>query len=271
MDQHHTNLPPNYQVLLARLKEICQADDHIVAVFLGGSYAAGTADSHSDLDLGLITTDDGHEPFLADLNSFVRRLGDPLFLETFDLANIIFFVFADGTEGEIAVGSISSFNHIHIGPYVVILDKIGILADATFPGENPTHDSQIETARRHIYWFWHDLSHFITAMSRNQLWWAHGQLEILRSICVNLALLHENITAEARGYEKLDRSLRTDLLSPLQTTFCPLDYKPMIQAMQVIIRYYRQIAPQLAQKCGIAYPDQLAEILLGQFNELVRE
>ena len=271
MDQHHRNLPPNYQVLLARLKETCEADDRIVAAFLGGSYASGTADSQSDLDLGLITTDDAHDPFLADLNSFVRRLGDPLFLETFDLTNIIFFVFPDGTEGEIVVGSISNFNRIHTGPYAVILDKSGILADATFLGENPTPESQIETARRHIYWFWHDLSHFITAMARNQLWWAYGQLEILRSICVNLTLLHEHFTAEALGYEKLDRSLRTDLLSPLQATFCPLDYKPMIQAMQVIIRYYRQIAPQLAQKHGITYPTQLAEILLGRFEELVRE
>ena len=47
----------------------------------------------------------------------------------------------------------------------------------------------METLRQQIYWFWHELSHFITAIGRGQLWWAYGQLEAMRVMCLNLARL----------------------------------------------------------------------------------
>jgi predicted nucleotidyltransferase len=36
----------------------------VAAAFLGGSYARGTADAYSDLDLGLIITDAAHADLL---------------------------------------------------------------------------------------------------------------------------------------------------------------------------------------------------------------
>jgi hypothetical protein len=81
----------------------------------------------------------------------------------------------------------------------------------------------VETLRRLVYWFWHDLSHFITAMGRGQLWWAYGQLEELRRYCVNLAHLRHNFSAEAEGYEKIEQALPIEHLSSLQVTFCPLE------------------------------------------------
>ena len=69
-----------------------------------------------------------------------------------------------------AFGRASQFTDMHVGPYRVLLDKNGILAGAVFAGYEPTQAEQIERLRRLIYWFWHDLSHFITAMARGQLW-----------------------------------------------------------------------------------------------------
>ena len=268
MDQQLTNLPENHRTLLERFRQVCLADDRIVAAFLGGSYAAGVADSHSDLDLGLITTDVAYEPFLAERNSFVRRLGEPIFLEDFDNPHNVFFILSDGTEGEIAIGSVNRFNHINIGPYKVILDKSGILAGAHFVGETPGPDNQLETTRRLIHGFWHDLSHFVTAMERNQLWWAYGQMESLRLTCIDLTRLHTDFTVEALGYEKLEQAVSIAQLYPLQTTYCPMERADMLQAMGVIIQYFRQIAPQLAQTHGIDYPDRLAEILVARYEKL---
>ena len=60
------NFPSNHQLIVDRFLAACQADAHIVAAFLGGSYANGTADAHSDLDLYLITTDEAYAEFLAE-------------------------------------------------------------------------------------------------------------------------------------------------------------------------------------------------------------
>ena len=186
-------LPHRYQVVVDRFVAVCREDPRVVAAFLGGSYARGTADPHSDLDLALLVTDEDYDDFVDGRAAFVRRLGEPLFLEDFDLAGVVFFIFSDGSECELAFGRESDSGHLYAGPAQVLLDKKGLLTEApppSWPAEAP--DDQVETLRRLIYWFWHDLSHFITAMARGLLWWAHGQLDVLRRCCVDLLRLQQD-------------------------------------------------------------------------------
>ncbi len=161
MDAQEIQQPHHHQVVVNRFVAAGQADERVVAAFLGGSYARGTADAYSDLDLGLITTDEAYQDFFAGREAFLRLLGEPVFLEDFhgDGVDIVFFIFPDGTEAELVLGRESHFNHIHRGPYRILLDKKRILAGAVFHGYEPAQAEQIETLRRLVYWFWHDLSH----------------------------------------------------------------------------------------------------------------
>jgi predicted nucleotidyltransferase len=271
MDSQDIQLSHNHQVVLNRFVAACQVDARVVAAFLGGSYARGTADAYSDLDLGLITTDMAYEDFLAGRAAFIRLLGEPLFLETFHHPNFAFFIFPDGTEGELALGRVSDFTHMNRGSYRVLLDKTALLAGAVFPGYEPTQAEQVETLRCLIYWFWHDLSHFTTAMGRGQLWWAHGQLEALRRYCVNLARLRQNFSdpdVGAEGYFKLEQALPVEQLSALQATYCRLEPDAMLQAALVIIRFYQELAPLLARTHGIPYPAELDRVMSGRLEQV---
>src|SRR5215468_11607178 len=96
MPLHH------HQVVINRFVAACQTDERVVAATLYGSCARGAADAYSDLDLGLLTTDEAYEDFLAGRAAFVRTLGEPVFLEDFDLSNIVFFILSDGTEVELS-------------------------------------------------------------------------------------------------------------------------------------------------------------------------
>jgi hypothetical protein len=51
-----------------------QADERIVAAWLGGSLAAGTADAHSDVDLRIAVADDAFDAFVTDWPSLPERL-----------------------------------------------------------------------------------------------------------------------------------------------------------------------------------------------------
>jgi predicted nucleotidyltransferase len=266
-------MPYKHQVVINRFVAACQADERVVAAFLGGSYVKGTADAYSDLDLSLITTAEAFEKFTAGREAFIRLLGEPLFLEDFDLSNIAFFIFPDGTEVELWFGSESHLNHIHSGPYRVLLDKKGLLAGAVFPEYQPAQAEQIETLRRLIYWFWHDLSHFITAMGRGRLWWAHGQLEALRRYCLNLARLRQNFSdAEVgeEGYFKVEQAIPAEQLAPLQATYCPLEQEAMLQAALVIVHFYQELASLLAQTHGITYPADLERVMVDRLEKLGR-
>lgn len=262
------HVPHPYQTVVDRFVAVCREDRRVLAAFVGGSHARGAADAHSDLDLGLITTDGDYDDFAAGRAAFVRRLGEPLFLEDFDSVGVVFFIFADGSECELAFGRESDRGQLYAGPARVLLDKKGILTAVPSPWPAAAPDDQIETLRRLVHWFWHDLSHFITAMARGQLWWARGQLDELRRYCVNLLRLQQDFSLRPEGYEKVDLTVPAGQLAPLQATYCPLEYGPMLQAGRVIVRVFRDLAPALARSHGIRYPAELERLMIERLDQL---
>lgn len=271
MDAPAAALPPNYQATLDRFVAACRADTRVVAAFLGGSYARGTADAYSDLDLGVITTDAAYADFFAEREAFIRALGVPLFLEDWNGfgVDMLFFIFPDGVEGELALGRESHFAHIHVGPYQVLLDKQGILANAVFPKPTVDPEEQRATIHRQIYWFWHDLSHhFITPLARGELWGAYGYLDEMRRTCVNLARLRHDSAAALDGYEKVEYALPVGQLAPLASTVCPLEPGDMLKAAGLIVDFYREVASELARVHGVAYPKDLDRMMSARLEQL---
>src|SRR5215472_13290756 len=271
MNTLELQMPQGHRIVVNRFVAACQEDERVVAAFLGGSYARGMNDAQSDLDLGLITSDEAYQDFFAGRKAFIRRLGEPVFLEDYhgDSGDVVCFIFADGTEGELMLGRQSHFTHIHVGPYRVLLDKQGNLERVVFSGHIPTQAEQIETLRKLIYWFWHDLlHHFITPMARGQLWSAYGGLEDMRRTCVNLTRLRQNFLAEAEGLEKVEQAVPLEQLASLQETFCQLERDTMLQAALVIVRFYQELAPSLAQEHGLTYPADLDRLLTERLAKL---
>lgn len=265
-----TQSHPSHPAVIERFIAECRADERIVAATLYGSHASGAADAHSDLDLGLITTDKDYGDFIAEREAFIRLLGEPLFLEDFGSPVAVFFILSNGAEVELSIGREGDFMHNHGSAYRVLLDKKNLLAGAVFPRRNPTEEEQVETLRRLVNWFWHDLSHLIAGLGRGQLWWAYGQLEELRRMCVDLAHLRHDFSAEPSGYEKVELALPVEQLAPLQSTFCPMEPDAMRQAAHTLLRFYQEVAPPLAQAHGIEYPYELERLMVERLEHLSR-
>jgi hypothetical protein len=271
VDLQEIELPQNQQMVVNRFVKSCQADERIVAAFLGGSHANGTADAYSDVDLYLITTDEAYDGFLVERETFIRPLGEPLFLDDFGTPHAYLYILADGTEGELCIGRESRFHHIHMGPYKVLLDKTGILADAVFPDHEADPAQQMETLRQRVARFWHKVAHFVKAMGRGQLWFAYGQLEEMRRICVNLARLRYDFSDPWVGdepYFKVEQVLPPEQLAPLQATVCPMEREAIFRAALVLVRFYRGVATTLSEVHGITYPAELERLLVGQLDQL---
>ena len=271
MDLQRIQFRPNQQAFVDRFVKACLADDRVVAAFLGGSYAKGHADVYSDMDLCVITTDQSFENFLNTREAFLRSLGDLVFLETFGNPNVSFYIFGDDTEGELNFGNENRLDQIYSGEFKPLLDKKNILAEANFPPFEPSSSEQMEKLRQEIYIFWHELSHFITAMGRDQLWWARGQLEALRSKCVNLARLRHNFLDSDIGeeaYFKLETVMPVEQLSCLRETFCPMEKGPMLDAVVKIVHLYQELASSLAQEHGMKYPQSLERVMVDRLQKL---
>jgi predicted nucleotidyltransferase len=261
---------PDPGVVIARFVDACVADDRIVAAFLSGSHVTGNADEYSDLDLGVITTDAAFADVLADRRAFVSRLGDPLFLDHFGREWNVFFILADGTEGEIFFGRAGSLEEIDVGPFEALVDERGILVGAAFPYSPPDPDEQREQLRQVVNWFWHELSHLIAAMGRGDLWWAYGQLEAMRGHCVNLMRIQHGAGAQDEPYEKVAKAIPLSELASLQATFCPMEHRAMLDAAGLIVRFFREHAPHVAEANDAAYPSALAELMSDRLAYLSR-
>lgn len=266
-EQDLPDMPAPHQTVVARFVAACRSDARVLAAFLGGSYAAGTADARSDLDLYAIISDAGYDSFFAERRAFVARLGEPYFLEDAHDhgGDVVCFMLADDTEGELELGRERHFAQLHTGPYRVLLDKRGILASVAFPPYSVDPSRQVETLRRQIVWFWHNLRHHVlTPLARGQLWSAYGGLEDLRRTCVDLIRLSEDFGAEAEGYEKVEHAVPVERLAPLRATICPLERDAMLHAARALVQIYEGLAPPLARAHGIPYPVDVARMLSDQ-------
>jgi hypothetical protein len=130
---------------------------------------------------------------------------------------------------------------------------------------------QIEALRRQIAWFWHDFGHLVKALERDELWFAEGELEILRGICVNLARLEHNFDDPYTGQEpyfKLEYAMPVERLDVLRSTFGPLERESMVQSAEVLLSMYRRLAKQLAAEHSLEYPEQLDGVFAARLGGL---
>ena len=271
MDIQDLPLRPYQKAFVERFVNACQADDRVLAAFLGGSTVKGYADAYSDVDLCVITTDSSFEEFFSQRETFLRSLGELVFLEDFGEPNVAFYIYADDVEGELNFSSESRLAQIHAGPYRILLDKKNLLEGVEFAEHLPASSEQLEKLRSQIHGFWHELSHFMTAMRRDQIWWAQGQLEALRGVCVNLARLRHNFLDADAGeepYFKIEKGMPVEPLSPLTETFGPLEKKEILKASLILVRFYLDVAPPLAQLHGIQYSHGLERVMLDRLQKL---
>lgn len=121
-----------------RFRRSCADHALIVAAFLGGSYAAGTARADSDIDLYVVTRPEDYADFTEGRAEFLSSWGEPTETEdVWDFEGLGFdmttFKMADGVHGEVAYGTTSNFLTLHGGPHQVLVDKTGLLEGVAFP------------------------------------------------------------------------------------------------------------------------------------------
>ena len=253
---------------ILRLIETCSADARIVAAFLGGSRARGEADEHSDIDASVIVADDAYADIIAGREAFVRTLGEPLFLEDFGNEDKAFAILSDGTDLELFFYRESDLPRIRSGPHRVLVDEKGILAGAVFPHPELDRAAQVEELGHILAWFWHDVEHFSTALRRGMLWWAAGQLEQLRSYCVNLVRIDQGVATDDEAYWKLDEEISTARVDALRSTFVPIERDALLRAARDVLAFFRDRAPAVARANGLVYPTELDRLIGGRLDDL---
>ncbi len=254
------------QQAIHRFVTTCEADERIAAVLLFGSRAAGTADAHSDLDLGLVTTDTAYGAVIGDREAFISAMGEPLFLDDFGNPANVHAILAEGLAVELVISRASALSIE--GPYRVLLDKAGLELPQT-PRAPVREDPSAEEIRQLVYAFWHEVEHVASALARGQLLWAHGGLEGMRGACLRLARLQARAEREDdEPYWKVDRALPEPMRAALLATIVPPDPAQMRDAALGLVRLYQSLAEPMAAQYGFDYPSELDGLVTAQLEQL---
>jgi predicted nucleotidyltransferase len=255
---------------IARFVDACVGDVRIAAAFVGGSVARDEADPFSDLDLCVVVGDADFDDVFIDRKEIASRLGTPLFLEDWGAQEPeLFVILAGGADVEIIFVRESRLHEIQVGPIRPLLDRRGVLEDLDVPIRAPDRDELIGDLRHTLAWFWHDVSHFITAAGRRQIWWAAGQVEALRGYCVNLVRIERGVRQENEPYWKIDTELSTGALEPLRSTFVPLELDAMIRSAADLVTFFGTRGRAAAGAYGLEYPVELERLMRDQLDELI--
>jgi hypothetical protein len=246
----------------------CDQDDRVLAAFVGGSFASGSVDAFSDLDLYAIIRANVYDQFLAEHRRFVGSLGQPVFLEHFDGLgfDMLVFILENGVHGELGLARPDHFFHIHGGPHRALVDKEGLLEGVEFPWQRPIGEQQVEVLRGELHWFWRDLSLYGVAMARRRPWTAAGYLASMRRRCIQLIRLRHDFGSWAAGYEKLESVVPEEDLVPLEGSFPVFDRRALVDSARSLISWYRRVGPELARGHGLAYPCDLEEAVLRELS-----
>jgi predicted nucleotidyltransferase len=232
-----------------RFAAACEADDAVVAAFLGGSLAAGTADEESDLDLYAVIDASRYDSFLGDHERFLRSWGDLVFsAEMRNFENLgfdmVLFVMADGVEGELALATEQNVRVTHGGPHRVLVDKAGVLTGVEFPLLSFDEAPSKEDVERTLWWFWWQIRGAVKAWARGKWWEASSQLREIRDSCLLLAQV-----AQVQ-----------DPRRSLAATFAPLDRAALAEGILTAVRCYAEWGPAAARLAGAPYPEGLADV-----------
>jgi predicted nucleotidyltransferase len=256
----------DYRRLADRLLAATERDDRVVALLVYGSHAAGRADEYSDVDFGVVTTDAGHDSLVAGADALVRALGVPLLLTHFGNPAHLHIILAEGAEVELIIDRESELRLE--GPHICLFDRSDSVARAHSRGEPPAHVPDASEIQLRVQWFWHDVGHLIHALGRRNTWWAYGQLDELRRMCINLARLEAGLPADNEAYWKLEGAIPAERLDQLAATVAVPEFGAMKDAALAVLDLYRDLALGLAAAHGVAYPAELDQVLSAQLRRL---
>lgn len=85
---------------------------------------------------------------------------------------------------------------------------------------------------------------------------------------MNLVRIERGAFAGEEPYEKLDRTIDPGALSPIAETFVPIERGALLRAARVLVRFYTEKAPDVAEANDATYRLELEELMVKRLNDL---
>jgi predicted nucleotidyltransferase len=261
------------RAFIDRFARACSADDRVVAAFLSGSYAAGTPDRYSDVDLLVVAAHGAYERLFEERWRIMAQLGELVLAEDFRGfgRDMLLYLYADGVDGEVDLHRRDSASWVDPSRLQPLVDKDHVAAELRAWPTAPAADRQ-RRAEQLVRQFWRQVWLGAAAVARGRLLTAHGSLEAARVCCVNAARLGHDLTSpwSLSGYEKAESVLAASEQTALGRTFVPLEARALSGALGELAELFGSLTRELARRHEITVPAGLADVVERRLREIGR-
>ncbi len=250
---------------VAEFRRVAKEDPRVLAGFLGGSLATGNADRFSDIDVYFIVDPRSYARFRSEVPSLLGKTGPLVFLEEhsnfgFDL---VLFIFRNGVNGELGLGTPKNFKTMHAGPFKVLADKKGLLEKAEFPYGKPLAGEALQKqVQKSLAWYWYLYGVFLKSVARGHLWSATANLSEMRK--QTWTLLQQ--AYRVRSVEKSKSRLPPKLRATLGRTLPNYSRKSFLSSANLLTRILKKELHGLLVSTRVRYPDELEQTILAKFR-----
>jgi predicted nucleotidyltransferase len=256
-------IPGRLREPVAALVAACEADPAVLAAWVGGSLARGTADDWSDIDLHLL---------VAQPEEFGSGIGDwfppsmPVVLadEIPGVPGGFLFVTADWVHVDVVLHGSESFSQDEL-PARVLLDARGLVREIPASAEQMVGEPYLPHAQVRLYLYFMGVT--VTVVHRCE--WialAQGAAAFRDSLLIPL-MLAENGVRKADGAKRLNRYLTDEQRAALRA-IPPIGSDPdqLIAAHTAIAREYLTRGRRLAALLDETWPTALEEASLALWS-----
>jgi predicted nucleotidyltransferase len=248
---------PEHRRILTAAIDHFRTDLRVLGLLLGGSFAAGTPDVYSDIDLYIIVRDDLFDQVLGEKTGAAAAGGRVL------TAFVPDHLGPGGDEMYIAVydGPVKlDLNYERrssvkpawkLSARAVLMDRDGSLAETVAASRGltaPPPSVDALEALHDKFWTW--CWYVFGKIARGEVWEARGGLEDIRRLAL-LPLLLWDANKPAEGYRRLESRLKRDVRDRLTATVAGLDAAPLYRALQAAMDVFEELHARLYPRYGL--------------------
>jgi hypothetical protein len=268
--------PEAQSSLINRLAESFAGDERILSCWLHGSFATGTTDKYSDIDMALLVDDEQFHYVFQSVHETASAAGQPLVAwdspKDVDGAGFTLF-YADCNFLDVKVYRASRL------PYLggksgtkIIFDRTGSLSFNETPLQSdsyigaPVHE-QIWTKMVYLCICAYSTIRFI---KRENYWYASGMISAIRGTMAQIFWLWEHPDELADMsfivWGVVRRDLKPELASELASTVSDAEKAEMVHTLGRLLGILERHGERIAHDTGSEYPGPLVDVVVGYYR-----
>lgn len=254
-------LAEGYSRLFDRTLAVLGADERVRAVWLSGSVARGDADAASDLDFIVTVDDSAHAGFAAEWRDRLGLITDTVLAKPLGFAPGSFYcVTPDWLRLDVVVEKVSDLPSTFLRTRLAVLDRDGLAVAVPEP-DAPAGPSP-QTMENLVQEFFRIHGLLPVIVTRQDWLLGVEGVHTLRTLLYQL-FVEANAPHPTTGLKKWSGKLTDEqrrLLESLPTG--EASRTAVIDGHRQLVAAFRQWAPQLCERMGVAWPSRLEQATL---------